>query len=159
MTRPWSAYVRAKRCYGESQGVGLSQCITWSLSQRHVGMWGNWSSLGQVPTCIKETMTLMSGSQRASRYQSSCGAHYLSETKCYRSLLVELIRAGHGLCILPTAVVQSSSLWDVLLIPCIYTGCSRQSWLARGVACILSLFLKGALKSAITGRVPQDRTV
>lgn len=91
------------------------------------------------------------------RYQSSsCGACYLSGIKCYRLLLVELIRAGHDLCILPTAVVQSSLLWDVLLIPCIYKGCSRQSWLARGVACAWCLFLKGALKSAVTGRVPQD---
>lgn len=61
-------------------------------------------------------MALMSGGQRASRSQSSCGAHYLSGTNCYRLLLVELIRAGCSLPVWPAAVALGSLLWDVLVI-------------------------------------------
>lgn len=70
-------------------------------------------------------MVLMHGGQRASRYQSPCGACFLSGANCDVLLLEELVRAGHSLCIVPAAVVQGSLLWDVLLLVCIYTGCSR----------------------------------
>lgn len=73
MARPWTAYVRAKRCYDESQGGGQNPCIAWSPSQSRMGMWGD--ELFRPGT--RKAMALT----RASRYQSSSGAHCLPGTR------------------------------------------------------------------------------